>query len=99
MGNLKAFFVRLAKDEQGKDLMEYAIFVAFLVMAAGAILTGFAESIYNFYMNILNGEAALTVTRDIESHVEAISEVRIVCAIAAIFCLGWFVLRRNQGIE
>jgi len=37
--------LRIWKDKRGQDLIEYALMVGFLAVAAGAIIPGFAESI------------------------------------------------------
>mgnify|MGYP001038976437 CR=1 FL=1 len=37
--------LRIWKDKRGQDLIEYALMVGFLAVAAGAIVPGVAESI------------------------------------------------------
>ena len=42
---MKQFIVRFVRDEQGQDLIEYALMAGFVAVAAGAVMPGVADSI------------------------------------------------------
>jgi pilus assembly protein Flp/PilA len=44
--------VRLAKNRQGQDLIEYALMAGFVAVAAGAIMPGVATSISTIFSQI-----------------------------------------------
>ena len=54
--------VRLAKDERGQDMVEYALLAGFIAVAAGAILPGISNNISIIFskMASLVGNAANT---------------------------------------
>jgi pilus assembly protein Flp/PilA len=45
MNKLYAFFLQLARDERGQDMVEYALLAGFIAVAAGAILPGISDNI------------------------------------------------------
>jgi Flp pilus assembly pilin Flp len=45
MNKLYAFFLKLARDERGQDMVEYALLAGFIAVAAGAILPGISDNI------------------------------------------------------
>ncbi len=44
--------VKLAKNRQGQDLIEYALMAGFVAVAAGAIMPGVASSISTIFSQI-----------------------------------------------
>ncbi|MGH9431322.1 MAG: Flp family type IVb pilin [Terriglobia bacterium] len=48
---MKKLFARLWKEEEGQDLVEYALLVALLVLAAVATLGTLADTIKNVFTN------------------------------------------------
>jgi len=44
--------LRLMKDTRGQDLIEYALMVGFIAVAAGAIIPGVVHSIRNIFEKI-----------------------------------------------
>lgn len=44
--------VRLAKNRQGQDLIEYALMAGFVAVAAGAIMPGIASSISTIFSSV-----------------------------------------------
>jgi len=44
--------LRLMKDTRGQDLIEYALMVGFIAVAAGAIIPGVVTSIRNIFEKI-----------------------------------------------
>ena len=45
MGKLYSLILKLARDERGQDLVEYALLAGFVAVAAGAILPPISDSI------------------------------------------------------
>jgi Flp pilus assembly pilin Flp len=45
MNKLYAFILKLARDERGQDMVEYALLAGFIAVAAGAILPGISDNI------------------------------------------------------
>ena len=45
MNKLYAFLLKLARDERGQDMVEYALLAGFIAVAAGAILPGISDNI------------------------------------------------------
>ncbi len=45
MNKLYKAFLRLAKDERGQDMIEYALLAGFIAVAAGALLPGISNNI------------------------------------------------------
>lgn len=45
MNKLYAFVLKLARDERGQDMVEYALLAGFIAVAAGAILPGISDNI------------------------------------------------------
>ena len=43
---------RIARDNRGQDLVEYALMAGFVAVAAGAVMPGVATSISTIYSNI-----------------------------------------------
>ncbi|MGD0437755.1 MAG: Flp family type IVb pilin [Bryobacteraceae bacterium] len=48
----KYALVKLAKDRQGQDLIEYALMAGFVTLAAGAIMPGVATSISTIFSSV-----------------------------------------------
>jgi len=44
--------LRLAKDNQGQDLVEYALMAGFVAVAAGAIMPGISTSISTIFSSV-----------------------------------------------
>ncbi len=45
MNKLYGFLLKLANDERGQDMVEYALLAGFIAVAAGAILPGISSNI------------------------------------------------------
>jgi pilus assembly protein Flp/PilA len=45
-------FVKVWRDQQGQDLIEYALLAGFVAVAAGAIMPGVASSISTIFSQI-----------------------------------------------
>jgi Flp pilus assembly pilin Flp len=45
MNKLYAFALKLARDERGQDMVEYALLAGFIAVAAGAVLPGISDNI------------------------------------------------------
>lgn len=52
---VKDFFIRLAKDEQGQDLVEYALIVAAIGLALIATVNQLSTAIVSLYSSITQG--------------------------------------------
>ena len=50
--------VKLAKNRQGQDLIEYALMAGFVAVAAGAIMPGVASSVSTIFSSIASVMAA-----------------------------------------
>ncbi|MEI9815016.1 MAG: Flp family type IVb pilin [Acidobacteriota bacterium] len=44
--------IKIWKDEQGQDLIEYALMAGFVAVAAGAIMPGVAQSISTIFSKV-----------------------------------------------
>ena len=49
MTKLYSFLQRLARDERGQDMVEYALLAGFIAVAAGALLPGISDSISTIF--------------------------------------------------
>ena len=49
MSKLYSFVLRVARDEAAQDLVEYALLVGFIAVAAGAFLPNVAEGISTIF--------------------------------------------------
>jgi Flp pilus assembly pilin Flp len=60
MNKLYAFVLKLARDERGQDMVEYALLAGFIAVAAGAILPGISDNISTIFsrMGSVVAEAA-----------------------------------------
>jgi pilus assembly protein Flp/PilA len=45
MNKLYAILLKIARDERGQDMVEYALLAGFIAVAAGAILPGISDNI------------------------------------------------------
>jgi Flp pilus assembly pilin Flp len=45
------FFINLAKDEQGQDLIEYTLLLAFVALASAALFTSAGTSVKTIWTN------------------------------------------------
>ena len=52
---MKQFFLRLAKDEQGQDLVEYALIVAAVGLALISTVNTLSTAIVSLYSSITQG--------------------------------------------
>ena len=52
---MKQFFFRLAKDEQGQDLVEYALIVAAVGLALISTVNQLSTAIVSLYSSITQG--------------------------------------------
>ena len=61
MKKLYSLILKLARDERGQDMVEYALLAGFIAVAAGAVLPGIADNISVIFskMASLVGNAAL----------------------------------------
>jgi pilus assembly protein Flp/PilA len=62
MNKLYAFFLTLARDERGQDMVEYALLAGFVAVAAGAILPGISDSISTIFSKMASVTAAAAST-------------------------------------
>ncbi|MGC8761128.1 MAG: Flp family type IVb pilin [Bryobacteraceae bacterium] len=44
--------LRIYKDTRGQDLIEYALMVGFIAVAAGAVIPGVVQSIHSIFVRI-----------------------------------------------
>jgi Flp pilus assembly pilin Flp len=62
VGNeLLSFFLRITRDEEAQDMVEYALLAGFIAVAAGAVLPPIAESISTIFSkmgSVTNAAAA-----------------------------------------
>ncbi len=49
MNKLYSLILKLARDERGQDMVEYALLAGFIAVAAGAILPGISDSISTIF--------------------------------------------------
>jgi len=56
---VKDFFIRLAKDEQGQDLVEYALIVAAVGLALITTVNQLSSAIVSLYSSITTGLASI----------------------------------------
>jgi Flp pilus assembly pilin Flp len=56
---VKEFFIRLAKDEQGQDLVEYALIVAAVGLALVTTVNQLSSAIVSLYSSITTGLASI----------------------------------------
>ena len=50
--NLKNVFARLVKDEQGQDMIEYALLAAFISIVAVAAIQSIGTDVNTIYKNV-----------------------------------------------
>lgn len=56
---MKQFFVRLLRDEQGQDLVEYALIVAAVGLALITTVNQLSTAIVSLYSSITQGLASI----------------------------------------
>jgi Flp pilus assembly pilin Flp len=56
---VKDFFIRLAEDEQGQDLVEYALIVAAVGLALVTTVNQLSSAIVGLYSSITTGLASI----------------------------------------
>jgi Flp pilus assembly pilin Flp len=56
---MKQFFLRLIKDEQGQDLVEYALIVAAVGLALITTVNQLSTAIVSLYSSITQGLASI----------------------------------------
>jgi len=54
---MKTMFMNFCKDEQGQDLIEYTLLIAFVALASAALFIGAGGSIKTIW-NVTNGQLA-----------------------------------------
>ncbi len=59
---IKAFAIRLLKDEQGQDLVEYALIVAAVGLALITTVNQLSTAIVSLYSSITQGLASIGAT-------------------------------------
>ena len=62
MQPIKQFLTRLAKDEQGQDLVEYALIVAAVGLALITTVNNLSAAIVSLYSSITQGLASIGTT-------------------------------------
>ena len=60
--SIKLFLIRLAKDEQGQDLVEYALIVAAVGLALITTVNQLSAAIVSLYSSITQGLASIGTT-------------------------------------
>lgn len=97
---MKRLLLKLVRDEKGQDLIEYALMVGFVAVAAGAIMPSVSANIKYLFDKIGCGMDGNPSCADIKRVVvEGDNMTRIVCAALAALFLGVLVLRRrNQEV-
>lgn len=56
---MKQFFLRLARDEQGQDLVEYALIVAAVGLALITTVNQLSTAVVSLYSSITQGLASI----------------------------------------
>jgi Flp pilus assembly pilin Flp len=51
---MKSLFFRFLKDEQGQDLIEYTLLMAFIALASAAIFVGAGGSVNSIWQDASN---------------------------------------------
>ena len=59
MARLKSFIVRLVREEQGQDLIEYALLAALLAVAAVVILKPLATAVIAVFQSVIDAFAGV----------------------------------------
>lgn len=59
---MKAFIVRLVKDEQGQDLVEYALIVAAVGLALITTVNQLSTAVVSLYSSITQGLTSIGAT-------------------------------------
>ena len=59
---LKAFFIEFIRDEQGQDLVEYALIVAAIGLALIATVNQLSAALVSLYLSITQGLASIGTT-------------------------------------
>ena len=62
MNTLNLFFVRLAQNRKGQDLIEYALMAGFVAVAAGAIMPGVSASISTIFSKVASAVSGAAAT-------------------------------------
>ena len=62
MNTLNLFFVRLAQNRKGQDLIEYALMAGFVAVAAGAIMPGVSTSISTIFSKVASAVSGAAAT-------------------------------------
>ena len=62
MEAMKKFLIRLARDEQGQDLVEYALIVAAVGLALITTVNQLSAAIVSLYSSITQGLASIGTT-------------------------------------
>lgn len=96
---MKKIFLKLATDEKGQDLIEYALMTGFVVVAAGAIMPGVSANIKYVFDKVacIGSNAPCTVTPPVA--IAGDPTTRIICAALAALFLFVIVFRRRPEEE
>ena len=62
MNTFNLFFVRLAQNRKGQDLIEYALMAGFVAVAAGAIMPGVSASISTIFSKVASAVSGAAAT-------------------------------------
>ena len=62
MNTLNLFFVRLAQNRKGQDLIEYALMAGFVAVAAGAIMPCVSASISTIFSKVASAVSGAAAT-------------------------------------
>ena len=62
MNTFNLFFVRLAQNRKGQDLIEYALMAGFVAVAAGAIMPGVSTSISTIFSKVASAMSGAAAT-------------------------------------
>jgi len=62
ISKLKAFFLEFIRDEQGQDLVEYALIVAAIGLALIATVNQLSAALVSLYLSITQGLASIGTT-------------------------------------
>lgn len=62
MNTFNLFFVRLAQNRKGQDLIEYALMAGFVAVAAGAIMPSVSTSISTIFSKVASAVSGAAAT-------------------------------------
>ena len=93
MKTTKSLLSRFWRDEQGQDLIEYALMAGFVAVAAGAIMpAGVAYNIQRIHEKLMTGARPVAT---VGVGWFDTTTVQLISAVLAVAILGWIVARRK----